>query len=224
MDYVLIPGAGGRAWYWHLVGPLLTAQGHRAIAVELPADDDACGLSAYADEVLKAAGSAREVVIVAASLGAFTAPLVVGPLQPRAVVLINPMIPQPGESPGEWWNNTGVIPARNARAARLGYAAAFDPRTYLFHDVSPEVLATVTPKGEQSQRPFRDACEFAGWPTLPTVISGRDDRFFPIEFQFELAHTRLGVDPIVVPGGHLVALSNPDALAGAILAATNPES
>ena len=25
--YVLIPGAGGDAWYWHLVGPLLEAAG-----------------------------------------------------------------------------------------------------------------------------------------------------------------------------------------------------
>jgi pimeloyl-ACP methyl ester carboxylesterase len=224
VDYVLIPGAGGRAWYWHLVAPFLTARGHGAIAVELPADDDTCGLSAYAQEVVTASGSARDVVIVAASLGAFTAPLVVGPLQPRAVVLVNPMTPQPGETPGGWWDNTGVIPARTARAARLGYATIFDPHTYLFHDVSPEVLATVTPKGEQSQRPFRDACEFAGWPILPTVISGRDDRFFPLEFQVELAHTRLGVDPVVVPGGHLVALSKPDALAAAILAATYHES
>jgi pimeloyl-ACP methyl ester carboxylesterase len=149
--------------------------------------------------------------------------MVVGPLQPRAVVLVNPMTPQPGETPGEWWDTTGVILARSARAARPGFATAFDPRTYLFHDVSPEVLATVTPKGEQSQRPFRDACEFADWPTPPTVISGRDDRFFPIEFQRELAHTRLGVDPVIVPGGHLMALSEPDALAAAILVATDPQ-
>ncbi|MDQ2679289.1 MAG: alpha/beta hydrolase, partial [Actinomycetota bacterium] len=35
--YVLIPGAGGDAWYWHLVGPLLEAAGHRAVPVALPA-------------------------------------------------------------------------------------------------------------------------------------------------------------------------------------------
>jgi hypothetical protein len=37
--YVLIPGAGGEAWYWHLVVPLLEAAGHRAEEVELPASD-----------------------------------------------------------------------------------------------------------------------------------------------------------------------------------------
>ncbi len=44
MDYILIPGASGRAWYWHLVTPRLAERGHRAIAVELLADDDTKGL------------------------------------------------------------------------------------------------------------------------------------------------------------------------------------
>jgi predicted alpha/beta hydrolase family esterase len=220
MHYVLIPGAGGRAWSWHRVTPLLAERGHRAIAVELPADDDTKGLTDYAQAVRDAAGAAREVVVVAASLGAFTAPLVVGPLDASAVVLVNPMIPRPGETPGAWWAGTGVDEARRAHASRFGYPAEFDPQTYLFHDVPPEVLATATPKGEQSQRPMRDPCTFAGWPAAVTVIAGRDDRFFPVEFQQALSRARLGVEPVVVPGGHLAALSRPDELAAAILAAT----
>lgn len=220
MDYVLIPGAGGRAWYWHLVAARLTGRGHRAIAVELPSDDDSSGLSDYAQAVVDAAGPARGGVVVAASLGAFVAPLVIGPLAASAVVLVNPMVPAPGESPGAWWGSTGVVEARIARASRLGYTTAVDPQTYLFHDVPPDVLATVTPKGEQSSRPMGDACTNASWPDAVTVISGRDDRFFPLEFQQELARTRLGVEPVVVPGGHLVALSRPDELTTAILAAT----
>jgi hypothetical protein len=192
MDYVLIPGASGRAWYWRLVAPRLASRGHWAIAVELPADDDTKGLSDYAQAVLDAAGTAREVVIVAASLGAFTAPLVVEPLNATAVVLVNPMIPRPGETPGAW----GAARASSRRArvtARV--SAEFDPRTYMFHDVPPDVLATVTPEGEQSQRPMRDPSTFARWPAAVTVITGRDDRFFPVELQPELARTRLGSNP-----------------------------
>jgi pimeloyl-ACP methyl ester carboxylesterase len=220
MHYVLIPGASGRAWYWHLVTPRLTGFGHRATAVELPADDDTMGLSDYAQAVLEAAGMARGVVVVAASLGAFTAPLVVEPLEASAVVLVNPMIPRPGETPADWWASTGVLEARVERAVTLGYPVEFDPQTYLVHDVPSDVLATATPKGEQSQRPFRDPCTFATWPAAVTVIAGGDDRFFPVEFQRELARTRLGVEPVVVPGGHLAALSQPAALTAAILAAT----
>jgi hypothetical protein len=220
MDYVLIPGSGGRAWYWHLVAPDLVEHGHRAIAVELPSDDDTKGLSDYARAVLDAVETGAEVVLVAASLAAFTAPLVVGSLQPAALVLVNPMIPVPGETPAAWWANTGAVDARCARASRLGYPVEFDPGTYMFHDVPPEVLATATSKGEQSQRPFRDPCIFTAWPAATTVISGKDDRFFPLEFQQQLARERLGVEPVVVPGGHLVALGHPHELTAAILGAT----
>ena len=217
MDYVLIPGAGGRAWYWHLVSHGLAERGHRAIAVELPADDDTKGLPDYAQAVLDAVGTAREVVIVAASLGAFTAALVAGPLAAAAVVLVNPMIPLPGETPGQWWNDTGAVEARLAHASRQGYSLEFTPDVYMLHDVPPEVLATATPKGEQSQRPFKDDCTFTAWPAETAVISGRDDRFFPLEFQQRLARARLGVEPAVLPGGHLVALGHPTELTIAIL-------
>lgn len=221
MDYVLIPGAGGRAWYWHLVAPRLAEGGRRVVAVELPADDDTKGLPEYVQAVLDAAGTTAEAVIVAASLGAFTAPVVAESLPTAAVVLVNPMIPVPGETPGEWWGNTAAVEARRARASRLGYPVEFDPGTYMFHDVPPEVLATVTPKGEQSQRPFRDPCTFSGWPEATTVISGREDRFFPVELQQRLARERLGVEPVVVDGGHLVALGHPEEVAAAILSATS---
>lgn len=220
MDYVLVPGAGGRAWYWHRVAPLLRERGHRALAVELPADDDTKGLTDYAHEVAAAATGAQEVVLVAASLGAFTAPLVLTQLDPVALVLVNPMTPLPDETPAAWWENTKAVEARWARASRGGYPVDFDPGTYLFHDVPPEVLATVTPKGDQSTRPFQDPCTFSEWPDATTVISGEDDRFFPVEFQRELALARIGVEPVTVPGGHLLALSNPDGLAASILAAT----
>ena len=55
--YVLIPGAGGVAWYWHRVVPLLQAAGHEAIAVDLPGDDPAAGLPEYARLVEAAIGS-----------------------------------------------------------------------------------------------------------------------------------------------------------------------
>ncbi|MBO0851402.1 MAG: alpha/beta fold hydrolase, partial [Pseudonocardia sp.] len=74
--YVLIPGAGGDAWYWHRVAPLLRERGHEVIAVDLPADDRSAGLAEYADVVLGAIGDRDELVLVAQSMAGFTAPLV----------------------------------------------------------------------------------------------------------------------------------------------------
>ena len=74
--FVLVPGAGGMAWYWHRVSPLLQRAGHEAIAVDLPGDDESMGLNDYAEIVIRAIGERSNVVLVAQSLGGFTAPLV----------------------------------------------------------------------------------------------------------------------------------------------------
>ena len=73
--FVLIPGAGGEAWYWHLVSPLLEERGHRSIAVDLPAADPRAGWAEYADAVVGAADGAGPVTVVGQSMGGFTAPL-----------------------------------------------------------------------------------------------------------------------------------------------------
>ena len=220
MKYVLIPGRSGRAWYWHRVVAELSARGHEAIAVELPTDDDTKGLPDYAAAVLDAAGDGGDIVLVATSLGAFVAPLAAQSLQPVAIILVNPLLPLKRETVEGWEATTGAEPARVAAAERGGYSVRFDPHTYLMHDVPPEILATVTPKGDQSPRPFRDPCTFDDWPAPVTVIASRDDRVLPVEFQHRLARERLGIDAVVVPGGHLVALSHPVELSDAILAST----
>jgi pimeloyl-ACP methyl ester carboxylesterase len=137
----------------------------------------------------------------------------------RAIVLVNGMIPVSGETPGAWWANTGWEEARVAAAARNGYARDFDLSAYFLHDVPPEVAAA----GESQQRPEADAvfgsvCDFRAWPEIPIrAVAGADDRFFPVEFQQSLAHDRLGVAADVLPGGHLIALSQPAMLADYLL-------
>ncbi len=74
--YVLVHGAGNDAWYWHLVEPELRAAGHDVVAPDLPCDDDRAGFAEYADVVVDAIGDRRDLVVVAQSLGGFTAPLV----------------------------------------------------------------------------------------------------------------------------------------------------
>jgi pimeloyl-ACP methyl ester carboxylesterase len=218
--FVLIPGAGGVAWYWHRVVPLLTAAGHEAIAVDLPGDDEHAGLPEYAELVTGAIGDRRDVTLVAQSLGGFTAPMVAERAPVRAIVLVNAMIPVPGETPAAWSGSTGSASARAEAAAAGGYSAQFDDVTYFLHDVPAEVIAA----GEGLQRPeaeavFGSVCAFGGWPDVPvTVVVGSDDRLFPAAFQRRVALDRLGVAATELPGGHLIALSQPGALAACLLA------
>jgi pimeloyl-ACP methyl ester carboxylesterase len=216
--FVLVPGSGGVAWYWHRVVPLLVEAKHDAIAVDLPGDDQQAGLSAYADRVVEAIGR-RQVVLVAQSLGGFTAPLVCSRVRVRMLVCVNAMIPVSGETAGEWWDNTGSTAARTEAARRGGYSAKFDLATYFLHDVPPTIIR----QGEKHQRPeadivFGEPCRFKAWPKVPIhVIAGRDDRFFPVDFQRRVARERLDQTVDELPGGHLVALSNPSGLVNQLI-------
>lgn len=203
--FVLVPGAGGQAWYWHRVVAELERRGLPAVAVQLPADDDTAGLAAYADAVVAAAGNARDVVLVAQSMGGLTAPLVCDRLPVRLLVLLNAMVPRPGETGGDWWTATGHdVPASDA---------------VFLHDVPAEVLATAPAAPDQSGTPFGEPWPLPAWPDVRTVVlAGRDDRFFPPAFQRRVAAERLGLDVTEVPGGHCAALSYPAELAETLVA------
>ena len=217
--FVLIPGAGGMAWYWHRVVPLIRRSGHEAIPIDLPGNDRHAGLAAYADIVISAIAKRSDAVLVAQSLAGFTAPLVCALAPVRMLVFVNAMIPKSGETAGEWWSATGADEAREQAAARGGYAAEFDVGTYFLHDVPQEVLRTSPQPREEAEVVFGEPCRFDRWPDLPIhVLAGRDDRFFPIEFQRRVARERLGKEVEDIPGGHLVALSNAEGLTNCLLA------
>jgi pimeloyl-ACP methyl ester carboxylesterase len=209
--FVLIHGAGSDSWYWHLVAPVLRAGGHEVVAVDLPCDDDSAGLSAYAETVLDAVGDRSGLVLVAQSLGGFTAPLVCERVPVDLLILVAAMVPAPGESPGEWWADTGW----DARAPELD-----DDVSLFLHDVPPDVTAEAARHTRrQSGTPFEKPWPLPAWPDVATrFLLCRDDRFFPADFQRRVVRERLGIVPDEMGGGHLPALARPQELAARLLA------
>ncbi len=211
--FVLVPGAGGAAWYWHRVVPELEQRGHEAVAVDLPGPDQCSGLPEYTEAIVTSMGrhDPGDVVMVAQSMGAFSALMACARMPVSLLVLVNAMVPLPGETPGQWWDNTGSEKARIAAAEAGGYSLELDVPTYFLHDVPAEVLAS---EGAE-ERPeaaiaFSQPCDIERWPDVDTrVLAGRDDRFFPLTFQRRVARDRLGADVETLPGGHLNALSRP---------------
>ena len=220
--FVLIPGAGGNGSYWSQVVTELESRGHRAIAVDIRQDDPALGLPEYAEITTAAIGEHRDVVLVAQSLGGVTAPMVARNRGVRMIVFVNAMIPRPGETPGQWWDNTGAVQAREAGDRAAGRPGGFDVDTHFLHDLSEEVRAQMSAEAprEPADTPFGQPCQFSSWANMAVkVLIGRDDRFFPAEFQRRVARDRLGIsDPDVIAGGHLIAKSNPAGLAEKLLA------
>jgi pimeloyl-ACP methyl ester carboxylesterase len=200
---------------------LLLEAGHDVIAVDLPGDDETAGLNRYTELVVDAIGSRSDVVLAAGSLGGFTAPLVCERVPVRELVLVNAMIPEPGETAGDWWAHTGAVEAQE-EAARAGGYGPFDVATYFLHDVDAAVAA----EGEAYQRNeadviFGSVCDFTAWPAIRIrVLVGADDRFFPIGLQRKVARDRLGVRADVLPGGHLLPLVQPRLVADYLLQAT----
>jgi pimeloyl-ACP methyl ester carboxylesterase len=220
-SFVLVPGAGGNAGLWQLVEPLLQRAGYHSVAVTLPNWSGAT-FTDHADAIVAAAGAPDEVTLVAQSMGAFAAPMSCDRLPVAELVLLNAMIPAPGETAGEWWSNTGQADAMRSNDLREGRDpdAGFDAQTYFLHDLPPDVLELLMSSGEAEpvDSLFETRFPLTRWPDVPTtVLAGRDDRFFPYEFQHRIARDRLGLEVEQLPGGHLLALSQPEALAARLL-------
>jgi pimeloyl-ACP methyl ester carboxylesterase len=210
--YVLIPGAGSDSWYWHLVEPRLRERGHDVVAVDLPFGDDRAGLAEYTDAVVEAIGARSGLILVAQSMGGFTAPLVCERVPVDLLVLVAAMVPLAGETPDAWWDNTGSGAARRFAAERDGRDPDDDDPVSLFlHDVPDDVAAASADHvGPQSWTPFEKPWPGSGWPEVPTrFLLCRDDRFFPADFQRRVVAERLGIVPDEMPGGHLPALAHP---------------
>lgn len=219
--FVLVPGAGGAA-SWQLVAPLIQDGGFESIVVSLPNWPGAT-FDDQAKTIVDAAGACDNITLVALSMGAFSAPVASVQLPVAELVLVNAMIPVPGETAGEWWANTGQVEAMRMSDLRNGRDpdAGFDEQFHFLHDFPPEVLQTLMSSDDASPPAaslFQSGFALSGWPDLPTtVLAGRDDRFFPYEFQRRVAKERLGLEAEQLPGGHLLALSHPRPLVARLL-------
>ena len=126
------------------------------------------------------------------------------------------MTPREGETPGEWWANTGQGEAMREQAEREGRSDAMDEVTLFLHDVPADVAAESAKHVRvQSGTPFTQARPMPAWPDVPSrFLLCRDDRFFPAAFQRRVVRERLGITPDEMDGGHLPALSRPGDLVG----------
>jgi pimeloyl-ACP methyl ester carboxylesterase len=201
--YVLLPGAGSDSWYWHLVTPRLEALGPHGVGGVRPGEDESAGLPEYADVVVDAIGDRRDLIVVAQSMGGFTAPLVCDRVPVDLLVLVAAMTPKPGESPDEWWAATGYV------------SPGLELEELFFHDVPADVTAAAfaRPALGQSEASFASRWPLAAWPDVPTrFLLMKDDRMFPADFQRRVVRERLGITPDEMDGGHLPALAHPEEL------------
>ena len=113
----------------------------------LPSEDDSAGLGTeYADAVVDALGDRRDIVVVAELMGDFTAPIVCTRRPVQLLVLLNAMIPVPGETFNTWWSDTDSARARREYHASIGLEANCSKKATPSSTTTPP---TVPPHGQR---------------------------------------------------------------------------
>jgi len=207
--YVLIHGGGDAASSWDLVAKDLRDRGSDVVAVDLPIEDRSAGWSAYADAVVEATGERSDVVVVAHSLGGFTAPLVCTRMPVGLLVLVAAMVPVPGERAIDYWANAGYEEGSDG-----------DEVDVFFHDVPPELAAqAMRAERDQADTPMYEPWPLDAWPHVTTrYLLCRDDRMFPAAVTRRVVRERLGIEPDEIDGGHCPFLSRPGDLTSRLTA------
>jgi pimeloyl-ACP methyl ester carboxylesterase len=208
MTIVLIHGAGDSAWYWHLTAAELRGRGHDVVAVDLPCETESAGWNDYADTVVEAIGKRTDLIVVAQSLGGFTAPLVCAKTRAKLLVFVAGMIPSPHESANDYWLNTGY-------QEQNPHVDVSDALTTFYHDVPRELAQAALEHGRrQAEAIAEEPWPLSTWPELPVrFLLCKDDRLFPAEWLRQVVRERLGIEPDEIAGGHCPALSRPKELA-----------
>ena len=147
--FVLIHGGGDSGWAWHLVEHELRVLGHETVAPDLPVDRSPT-LDECADAVVAQIGSPPgQVTVVAHSFGGFVGPLVAERLPTQVLVFVAGMVPSPGESPDDWWANTG-------------YAEAVTAANHCVHYLHPEKRLEPGHSSNMTAPPSQTAAQTAG--------------------------------------------------------------
>lgn len=203
--FVLIHGGGGTAWGWSFVAKKLEERSHEAVVMDLPCDDPDAGWPEYVESVVEAVGEREGLIFVAHSAGGFVAPLACEKVGAELMVFVAGMVPAPGETFGEWWENTGFGE----------YAGDLSDDMAVFYNGVPEELAREDMKRSKGRELFpSEPWPLEKWPDIPTrYILFRDDRLFPPEFDKKIVQERLGVVPEEMDGGHCAILARPDEVA-----------
>jgi pimeloyl-ACP methyl ester carboxylesterase len=240
--FCLVHGGFQGAWCWDLLIPHLQAQGHKAVAMDLPIDDPSATLSRYVDVVVRALPETeKDVVVVAHSLAGAFIPLIATRYPIHRLVFLAGLIPHPGMSVLDQCYDEIDLNALKATSYQLPDTSKFeqlrdepdmyDPAflkinpneqseavamEFLFHDCEPEVARWAISK-LRNQRSLAHAFEVIPLEALPDLeyayIVCSDDRTLSPAWSRYAARKRLGVEAIEIPGGHCPHLSRPAHLA-----------
>jgi pimeloyl-ACP methyl ester carboxylesterase len=221
--FVLVHGGYHGGWCWEKLVPELERLGHSTIAPDLPCDDPAAGYPEYVEAVLDAMGdsSGEDVVLVGHSLGCYTVPLVALQRRVGRLILLCAVPSLPGEpvpmGPESMLTDALVNARMHVDESGLMMMSPADCYHQFYAGLDTETaLAALRRLRPQGSRPLAEPWPLGSWPEVPkTVVLAESDNIVRLEGGIGAARKLLdGGEPVLVPGGHSVFLTDPARLAG----------
>lgn len=223
---MLIHGAWHGAWCWDKLLDPLHAGDVRTVTMDLPCSDGSATLTTYADVVLDAMAPVvdDDIVLVGHSLGTVVVPLVAVCRPARVMVSLCGVIPKLGGRPwddGPRMDVPGYMDAMVTSDEGATFWSDQGAATNAFyHDCEPEIAAWAFRRlrPQNSASLWEEPYPLGEWPDAEwKVIACRDDRVVRLEWSRYMARTRIGIDPIEIPGGHSPFAAQPRELADVLL-------
>jgi len=220
--FALLHGGCHGGWCWERTIPHLEQLGHRAVAPDLPEDDPSKGAADWADVVVDALAGEDDVVVVGHSFGGLAVPVVASQRPVRRMVFLAAMVPMPGMTYAEYLATPEGAGAITMPMDRLHYddrgrstVPEVVAREIFFPDCDEEDVVRAIPRlVPGAPTPFAEHCPVERWPDVPsTYILMTEDRAVSPEWSRRVSRTRLGGDPVELPGGHSPFYSRPALLA-----------
>lgn len=223
--FAFLHGSGDGGWAWRLVRQALAGRGHLSVAPDLPTDRYGVTWDDCVAAVAAAVGEEEDdLVVVGHSAGGFLVPLVADRLEARLQVYVAGMVPEPGETPMEWFEHLDWWAAVEEAAAHDGgLTGSQDVEVAHFHDVDEELTEDALVHQRRTSDSLGEApLPIDTWPDLPAAyVVTTQDRFIPPAVQRRAA-SRIGISrPVEIDSGHCPHLSRPVELAG-LLAELSP--
>jgi pimeloyl-ACP methyl ester carboxylesterase len=226
--FALVHGAWHGDWCWGSLPKRLAAAGHTTVASNLPCDDPAAGWVSYRDVVLRDLDAVEgNVILVGHSLGGCVVPLVASERPVSLIVLLCSFPPAPGQSLDEAVADAPDLTDPQAAIWRTSRDERdrhvwpdFETAYYaMYHDCDPAAArSTYDQLRPQAHTPFADPWPLKKWPNVPVAsIVCAADRMGNPALLAKVAREAFGVEPVELPGSHSPFLSEPVALADALV-------
>ncbi len=224
--FALVHGAWFGGWCWTPLAVELRKMGHTVVAPDLPIEDPEAGIAEYAAAIERALDDAgahdggtlagEDVILVGHSIGGLVIPVVAEHRPIAGLIFLCAFLPDPGEpmhidedtfSPA--W---GALSAKQATHDDGSTSWPVDAAIQaFFHDCELAVAQRCARQlRRQSWTPANQENPLKALPTAPAAyVLCTDDRSIAPGWSRRMARSRLGVDPIELPGGHSPMIVDP---------------